>query len=66
MAKLFEGMPKQRGLPDPQARAWFEDGQVVQGEPGRGAFKLGQAEAVDDPVLRMQTLLRGRLQKARG
>ena len=56
LAALFEGLPKQDRLPHPRARAWFENGELVQ-EKDRGAVQIGR----DDPVGRTQALLRGRL-----
>jgi hypothetical protein len=46
---------------NPLSVVWFENGRVVQNDARRRRqwFKASQ---IDDPVLRMQGLLRGRLQ----
>jgi serine/threonine protein kinase len=61
LAAVFRGLPRQERLPDLRAAAWFERGELVRDEEDRGAMRIGQAEAVDDPVLRTQRLLRGQL-----
>jgi hypothetical protein len=55
------GLPKQKGLPDRRARAWFENGELVRDEADRGAVRVGQGAAQDDPVRQTQALLRERL-----
>ncbi|HJT76245.1 MAG TPA: protein kinase, partial [Gemmataceae bacterium] len=61
LAATFADLPKQARLPDLRAAAWFENGELVRDEGDRGAMQIGRAEAADDPVLRVQRLLRGRL-----
>src|SRR5262249_27600485 len=58
---LFAGLPKQQGLPDARARAWFEDGELVRHEPHRGPVRVGQGDPQEDPVVQAQALLRDRL-----
>jgi hypothetical protein len=62
LSALFQGLPKQKA-PDLRAAAWFENGQLVKDEPDRGAIQIGQAQGINDPVLRTQALLRGRLRE---
>jgi serine/threonine protein kinase len=57
---IFAGLPRQE-RPDVAASAWFENGELVRNELDRGAVKLGQAAASDDPILRTQALLRTKL-----
>jgi hypothetical protein len=61
VAGLFAGLPRQQGQARLQAAAWFENGELVQDEEGRGPMQIEQAGAVGDPVLQAQALLRGRL-----
>jgi hypothetical protein len=59
LAALFAGLPRQNGLPDPRARAWFENGELVRHDRDRGPVRVGQGQ--EDAVLRTQALLRGKL-----
>jgi hypothetical protein len=62
LAGLFAGLPEQTGLPaDARAAAWFENGELVRDEQDRSPIQIGKARASDDPVLRTQALLRGKL-----
>jgi serine/threonine protein kinase len=59
---LFAGLPKQKGLPDRRARAWFENGELVRDDPERGPPRLiGQGDPREDPLVQAQALLRDRL-----
>jgi len=59
--RWFAGLVPQRPVQDARAAVWFENGKVVQHDARRRRrwFKESQ---IDDPVLRMQGLLRERLQ----
>jgi hypothetical protein len=63
LVALFAGLPPQGALPDPRAAAWFENGELVRDQEGRGAIQIGRPAAVDDPVLRTRRLLRGGLRR---
>jgi hypothetical protein len=58
---LFAGLPAQRPVQDEHAAVWFDNGQVVKEDGGRRAVSFEET-AVDDPVLRVQALLREKLQ----
>jgi hypothetical protein len=59
LAALLAGLPpqKEQGL---RAAVWFESGEVVRGEADR-VFTSFDPKQIDDPVLRTQALLQGRL-----
>jgi hypothetical protein len=57
---LFAGLPPQRPVPNPRAAVWFENGRVVKHDELRRPQFV--EEEIDDPVLRLQGLLRERLQ----
>src|SRR5262249_56143765 len=61
VAGLFQGLPRQQGPLRLQAAAWFKNGELVRDEEHRGPIQIGKAEAIDDPVLQAQELLRGKL-----
>jgi hypothetical protein len=62
LAGLFAGLPEQTGLPaDARAAAWFENGELLRNEADRSPIQIGKARPSDDPVLRTQALLRGKL-----
>jgi hypothetical protein len=50
LPKLFAGLAPQQGLADLPMAAWFRDGQLAHDEADRGPIRLGQAEAVNDPL----------------
>ena len=60
LRKLLKGK-EQRPVQSSQAAVWFENGRVVENDPNRqrSSFKI---EAIDDPVLRLQKMLREKLQ----
>ncbi len=59
---LFAGLPKQKALPDPRARAWFENGELVRDDPDRGPpVLIGQGDSNADPVMLTQKLLQEKL-----
>jgi serine/threonine protein kinase len=60
MAALFAGLPAQTSAA-PGAAAWFENGTLVRHEVDRGPIRLDQARPSDDPVLKAQAMLKGRL-----
>jgi hypothetical protein len=57
---LFAGLPPQRPVPNPRAAVWFEKGRVVKNDELRKPQFV--EEEIDDPVVRLQGLLRERLQ----
>jgi hypothetical protein len=59
LAALLAGLPpqKEQGL---RAAVWFENGEIVHGEVDR-VFASFDPRRIDDPVLRTQALLQGRL-----
>jgi hypothetical protein len=57
---LFVGLPPQRPVPNPRAAVWFENGRVVRNDELRQPQFV--EEEIDDPVVRVQGLLRERLQ----
>jgi serine/threonine protein kinase len=59
---IFANLPAQQAQ-DVRSLAWFENGDVVRNEQDRGPIKLGERIAVDDPVLRTQSLLRTKLKE---
>jgi serine/threonine protein kinase len=58
---LFAGVKEQRPVQDPRSAVWFENGRVVKDDVRRRSAFFEEAD-IDDPVLRMQELLRERLQ----
>jgi hypothetical protein len=59
----FEGVKPQRPVQDARSAVWFENGRVVHDDPRLKRDPLLFEESnIDDPVLRMQGLLRERLQ----
>jgi tRNA A-37 threonylcarbamoyl transferase component Bud32 len=59
---LFAGLPKQKGLPDPRARAWFVNGELRGHDPDRGPpVRIGQGDPREDVALQTQVLLRDKL-----
>jgi hypothetical protein len=59
--RLFAGLPPQRPVQDRRAAVWFESGEVVQHDARRLRSHFAVTE-INDPVLRLQGLLRERLQ----
>jgi serine/threonine protein kinase len=59
LRQLLAGLPKQT-MQNPVAAVWFEDWQVVHGEPTREPNVFDERRH-DDPVLQTQRLLRERL-----
>src|SRR5207302_9160796 len=59
--RWFADVKPQRPVQDPRAAVWFENGRVVQNDARRKRQWFQEAD-IDDPVLRMQELLRQRLQ----
>jgi serine/threonine protein kinase len=57
---LFAGLPPQRPVQDERSAVWFEKGKVVKDDEGRRAVSFNETD-VDDPVLRVQALLREKL-----
>jgi hypothetical protein len=60
--RWFEGLMPQRPVQNPLSAVWFENGQVVRNDARRKRQWFEETD-IDDPVLRMQALLRGRLQE---
>jgi hypothetical protein len=58
---LFAGLPPQRPVQNERSAVWFENGQVVKNDERRRAVSFEEAD-VNDPVLRVQVLLRQKLQ----
>jgi hypothetical protein len=59
--RWFAGLVPQRPVQDARAAVWFENGKVVQHDARRRRQWFKETQ-IDDPVLRMQELLRERLQ----
>jgi hypothetical protein len=59
----FAELPMQRPVQDERSAVWFENGQVVDNDPNRRRNHFVTEERIDDPVLRLQVLLRERLQQ---
>jgi tRNA A-37 threonylcarbamoyl transferase component Bud32 len=57
----FADLQPQRPVQNPLSAVWFENGQVVQNDARRKRQWFEEGD-IDDPVLRMQRLLRERLQ----
>jgi hypothetical protein len=57
----FAGLPPQRPVPNPRAAVWFENGRVVRNDELRKPQFA--EEEIEDPVVRLQGLLRDRLQQ---
>jgi hypothetical protein len=62
IASWFAGIKPQRPVQNPLSAVWFENGKVVQDDARRKRQWFEETE-IDDPVLRLQELLRGRLQE---
>jgi hypothetical protein len=60
--RWFAGIKPQRPVQNPLSAVWFENGKVVQDDARRKRQWFEETD-IDDPVLRMQELLRGRLQE---
>jgi serine/threonine protein kinase len=60
--RWFAGLPPQRPVQNALSAVWFENGKVVQDDARRKRQWFEETD-IDDPVLRMQGLLRGRLQQ---
>src|SRR5262249_38730274 len=59
---LFAGLPRQKGLLDPQAQASFENGELVPDDRDRGPpVGVRQGDSSNDPVMAAQAFLRKRL-----
>jgi hypothetical protein len=58
----FADVKPQRPVQNPLSAVWFENGQVVRNDARRKRQWFEETD-IDDPVLRMQELLRGRLQE---
>jgi hypothetical protein len=56
----FTGLSPQRPVQNPLSAVWFENGRVVKNDEKRAPHFV--ETEIDDPVLRMQELLRERLQ----
>jgi serine/threonine protein kinase len=59
--RLFANLPPQRPVQDPRAAVWFENGTIVTNDQRRKR-QWFEESVINDPVLRLQTLLRDRLQ----
>jgi hypothetical protein len=59
---LLDGLPAQRPLPGRRAAVWFEDGREVRDEPDRQRTIDFTEEDLNNPVVRLQTLIRQKLQ----
>ncbi len=56
----FAGLPEQRPFQNPESAVWFENGRVVIGD-GRRQMRGFDETDINDPVLRIQGLLRKRI-----
>ncbi len=61
LQRLLAGLPAQRPVQDSRAAVWFENSRVVEHDVGRKRAHF-VVEHIDDPVLRLQDLLRAKLQ----
>jgi serine/threonine protein kinase len=61
LRNLFAGLPPQRPVQDPRSAVWFENGRVVKHDDRRKRQWFEETD-INDPVLRLQELLRDRLQ----
>jgi serine/threonine protein kinase len=59
--QLFAGLPPQRPVQNPRSAVWFENGQVVKNDDLRRSVSFEESD-INDPVLRVQALLRDKLQ----
>jgi hypothetical protein len=61
LGRLFAGL-QQQAAPALRAAAWFENGELVKGEPDRSSSPdFTKPTRSDDPVLRTQALLQTKL-----
>jgi tRNA A-37 threonylcarbamoyl transferase component Bud32 len=58
---LFAGLKPQRPVQHRLSAVWFENGRVVERDEGRKSRHFDVVSDIDDPVLRMQGVLRQRL-----
>jgi hypothetical protein len=56
----FAGLPAQRPFQDAHSAVWFENGRIVTGDNGRRQRGFEEAD-INDPVLRVQGLLKERI-----
>jgi tRNA A-37 threonylcarbamoyl transferase component Bud32 len=61
LLRLFDGLPSQRHVQNPRSAVWFENGRIVQHDDRRKRQWFEETD-INDPVLRLQELLRERLQ----
>jgi hypothetical protein len=61
LLRLFDGLPSQRHVQNPRSAVWFENGRVVKHDDRRKRQWFEETD-INDPVLRLQELLRDRLQ----
>jgi hypothetical protein len=61
LRRSLSNLPAQRPVQNPLAAVWFENGQVVENDPKRVRASF-EVRDVNDPVLRLQDLLRRKLQ----
>jgi hypothetical protein len=59
---LFNGVAEQRPLPGRRAAVWFEDGREIRDEPDRQRTIDFAEKGLNNPVVRLQTLIRQKLQ----
>jgi serine/threonine protein kinase len=62
LQKLFAGIGQQRPIQDRRSAVWFENGKVVEGDPHRKRDYFDTEVGLNDPVLRLQSLIEERLQ----
>jgi serine/threonine protein kinase len=55
--RALSGLLPQRPVQNPRSAVWFENGDVIRSDANRRALNF-TAEEINDPVLRMQNLLR--------
>jgi hypothetical protein len=59
---LLEGLEPQRPWQDERSAVWFQNGDVVTNETDRAPQFFEDVKNIDDPVLRLQRLLREKVQ----
>jgi hypothetical protein len=59
---LLKGLPPQRPWQNERAAVWFQNGEIVTTEPDRAPQFFENLQEINDPVLRVQQLLKEKVQ----
>src|SRR5262249_36061293 len=62
VASWFAGISPQRPVQNLKSAVWFDNGRIVSDDPRRTRANFEERQ-IDDPQLRLQGLLRSRLQR---